>query len=128
MWDRGFWAVEGSQSAEAALQKGDLKFMLDGERLKGSWVLVRMRSDKFKSKRQNWLLIKHRDDFAREGDSEAVTAADRSVASGRSMAAIAAGKGRAPKPFMAKGGGPFTPTRCGIPIMDLPPNCARIRT
>ena len=32
-----FWAVEGSQSAEAALQKGDLKFMLDGERLKGSW-------------------------------------------------------------------------------------------
>ena len=109
LWDRGFWAVEGSQSAQAALQKGDLKFTLDGERLKGSWVLVRMRSDKFKSNRQNWLLIKHKDDFAREGDAEAVTAVDRSVASGRSMAAIAAGKGRAPKPFMAKGGGPFTP-------------------
>ena len=106
LWDRGFWEVEGSQTAEAALKKGDLKFTLEGERLKGSWVLVRMRNDKFKSKRQNWLLIKHRDDFAQDG--EAITAADRSVASGRSMEAIAAGKGRAPKPFMAKGGDPFS--------------------
>jgi bifunctional non-homologous end joining protein LigD len=109
LWDRGFWQVEGPQPAQEALRKGDLKFTLDGERLKGSWVLVRMRSDKFKSKRQNWLLIKHRDDFAREGETESVIAADRSIASGRSMAAIAAGKGRAPRPFMAKGSEPFTP-------------------
>ena len=102
LWDRGFWAVEGAVSAEIALKKGDLKFNLDGKRLKGSWVLVRMRSDKFKSKRPNWLLIKHRDDFAREGTGKAVTAADRSVASGRLMATIAAGKGRAPTPFMTK--------------------------
>jgi bifunctional non-homologous end joining protein LigD len=61
LWDRGYWAVEGSLSAEAALRKGDLKFTLDGYRLKGSWVLVRMRHDKFKSQRQNWLLIKHKD-------------------------------------------------------------------
>jgi bifunctional non-homologous end joining protein LigD len=109
LWDRGFWEVEGQQPAEAALRKGDLKFRLDGQRLKGSWVLVRMRGDKFKSKRQNWLLIKHRDGFAQEGNAESVLASDRSVASGRSMAAIAAGNGRAPKPFMAKGSEPIAP-------------------
>src|ERR1700734_3638648 len=78
LWDRGFWQVEGRDTAEVALQKGDLKFTLDGERLKGSWVLVRMRGDKFKSKRTNWLLIKHRDDFAREGNGDAALAPDRS--------------------------------------------------
>jgi bifunctional non-homologous end joining protein LigD len=103
LWDRGFWQVEGRDPAEVALRKGDLKFTLDGERLKGSWVLVRMRGDKFKSKHQNWLLIKHRDDFARDGDGDAALAPDRSVASGRSLAAIASGKGRAPKPFMTRG-------------------------
>ncbi len=51
-------------------------------------------------RRVNWLLIKHRDRFAREGDDGAVTAEDRSIASGRSMADIAAGKGRSAKPFM----------------------------
>jgi bifunctional non-homologous end joining protein LigD len=108
LWDRGFWRVEGREPAEAALHKGDLKFTLDGERLKGSWVLVRMRGDRFKSKRQNWLLIKHRDAFAREGDGEAALPTDRSIASGRSMAAIAAGKGRAPKPFMTRGSAHLT--------------------
>ena len=107
LWDRGFWEVEGPLHAEAALRKGDLKFRLEGQRLKGSWVLVRMRADKFKSKRQNWLLIKHRDDFARDGDAESVLATDRSVASGRSMAAIAAGRGSEPKPFIAKGSEPI---------------------
>src|ERR1700726_3022347 len=61
LWDRGYWEPEGSASAEEMLRKGDLKFQLDGERLKGGWVLVRMRSDKFKGKRNSWLLIKHRD-------------------------------------------------------------------
>src|SRR6185312_15271389 len=52
----------------------------------------------------NWLLIKHRDEFARQGEGEAILDEDRSVASGRSMEQIAAGKGKAPKPFMlAKG-------------------------
>ena len=105
LWDRGYWEPEGLYSAEEGLRKGDLKFRLDGERLHGSWVLVRMRSDKFRGKRDNWLLIKHRDEFAREGDADALLADDRSVASGRPMAAIAAGKGRSPKAFMAKDGG-----------------------
>src|SRR6185295_17892139 len=51
-------------------------------------------------KHTNWLLIKHRDESARPGEGDAERAEDRSVASGRSMEQIAAGKGRGPKPFM----------------------------
>jgi len=100
LWDRGYWQPEGNLSAEAALKKGDLKVRFDGERLHGSWALVRMRNDREGSKRNNWLLIKHRDGFEREGDGDALLADDRSIASGRTMAAISAGKGRSPKPFM----------------------------
>ena len=109
IWDRGYWAYEGSGSPEEALRKGELKFKLDGQRLKGSWVLVRIRGDKFKGKRISWLLIKHRDEFAREGDGDAALEEDRSVASGRSMAEIAAGKGRSPKSFMLSGGSKLRP-------------------
>ncbi len=99
VWDRGFWTPEGGVDPVRALGKGELKFTLAGKKLKGSWVLVRMRRDRDGRERNNWLLIKHRDDFARE-DGAAVLAADRSVASGRSMQQIADGKGRGPKPFM----------------------------
>ena len=100
LWDRGYWEPDGKLSAQRQLQKGELKFTLDGERLHGSFVLVRMRADRDGGKRTNWLLIKHRDEYATDGDGEAVLADDSSVASGRSMAAIAAGKGKAPKPFL----------------------------
>jgi bifunctional non-homologous end joining protein LigD len=100
LWDRGTWTPEGGQDPEEALRAGDLKFTLRGDRLKGSFVLVRMKRDRAGGKRVNWLLIKHRDAAAREGDGDAVLAGDRSVASGRTMDTIAAGKGRAPKPFM----------------------------
>ena len=57
------------------------------------------------SKRTNWLLIKHRDEFAVEANGAAILEEnDTSVASGRTMEAIAAGKGRKPKPFMLQGG------------------------
>jgi bifunctional non-homologous end joining protein LigD len=101
LWDRGYWVPEGDTKPEDALAKGDLKFVLAGERLQGSWVLVRIKNDKTGGKRTNWLLIKHRDAYAREHDAaEAVLAEDRSIASGRGMAIIAAGKGKAPRPFM----------------------------
>jgi bifunctional non-homologous end joining protein LigD len=99
LWDRGYWAPQG-MTPEEGLASGDLKFTLEGEHLHGSWVLVRIKNWSG-GKRVNWLLIKHRDEYAHEGDGDALLADDRSVASGRPMADIAAGKGRAPKPFMA---------------------------
>jgi bifunctional non-homologous end joining protein LigD len=102
LWDRGYWE---SDDPERGFKKGDLKFTLDGEKLHGGWVLVRMRHDRNGGKRTNWLLIKHRDEFAKEGKANDILEADQSVASGRTMDAIAAGKGKAPQPFMtAKSG------------------------
>lgn len=63
LWDYGTWTPE-VDDVEAALAKGDLKFTLDGFKLKGSWVLVRTRDRPDTSARQHgksWLLIKHRD-------------------------------------------------------------------
>jgi bifunctional non-homologous end joining protein LigD len=97
LWDRGYWE---SDDPEQGFKKGDLKFTLHGEKLHGSWVLVRMRSNRDGGKRINWLLIKHRDEYAREGKANNILDEDRSVASGRTMDLIAAGKGKAPKPFM----------------------------
>jgi bifunctional non-homologous end joining protein LigD len=110
LWDRGYWEPEGDKSPEEMIKKGDFKFTLDGERLHGSWVLVRMKWNRDRdgdnrggSKRTNWLLIKHRDQYAHEGGAERLLDVDKSVASGRSMKAIAEGKGKGPKPFMLKG-------------------------
>jgi bifunctional non-homologous end joining protein LigD len=98
LWDRGFWQPEGDESIDEALRKGELKFVLAGDKLKGGFVLVRMKGDRYGGKRNNWLLIKHRDAWAKDGD--AVLKKDRSVASGRTMNQIAKGDGTAPTPFM----------------------------
>jgi bifunctional non-homologous end joining protein LigD len=99
LWDRGTWE---SDDPERGFKKGDLKFILHGDKMHGSWVLVRMRHDRNGGNRTNWLLIKHRDEFAREGEANDILDEDQSVASGRSMSEIAAGKGKAPKPFMTE--------------------------
>jgi bifunctional non-homologous end joining protein LigD len=67
VWDRGTWEPEISD-VEQALKKGDLKFVLRGEKLKGSWVLVRTRGYGGSQSRPSWLLIKHRDQYASERD------------------------------------------------------------
>ncbi len=104
LWDRGYWEPDGTRTPEQALAKGDFKFTLEGERLHGGFVLVRMANDRERGKR-NWLLIKHRDEFAVPASGAAVLDENNtSVASGRPMEAIAAGKGRKPKPFMLQGG------------------------
>ena len=105
LWDRGYWEPEGSLDPEAALKKGDFKFTLDGARLQGGFVLVRMHGDRNGSSKTNWLLIKHHDAFSVDQDGDAVLAENEtSIASGRRMDAIAAGKGRKPKPFMLDNG------------------------
>jgi bifunctional non-homologous end joining protein LigD len=110
LWDRGYWSPEpGFEDVGAALKKGELKFALEGERLHGSWVLVRMNWDRNakdgKGKRSNWLLIKHKDEAARPGEGMALLEEDASIASGRTMADIAAGKGKGPSPFILKAKG-----------------------
>ncbi|WP_370653641.1 DNA ligase D [Phenylobacterium sp.] len=104
LWDRGYWAPEPGTDAHEGLEKGDLKIVLEGQRLHGGFVLVRMKHDRNGGKATNWLLIKHRDDFAKEGDGETLlTENATSVASGRTMEAIAEGKGKGPTPFMKAG-------------------------
>jgi bifunctional non-homologous end joining protein LigD len=83
IWDRGTWEPE-VKNVDAALAKGDLKFTLRGKKLRGSWVLVRMRD-------RQWLLIKHRDQAASTIDIAA--AKPRSAASRRTLAGIASRAG-----------------------------------
>jgi len=65
LWDRGTWTPE-TDDIDAALKKGDLKFTLDGYKLKGSWVLVRTKGPYAGSggDGRSWLLIKHKDDWS----------------------------------------------------------------
>src|SRR5271154_6399075 len=94
LWDRGAWSPE-VPDVDAALEKGDLKFTLNGTKLRGSWVLVRTKFGD--SKKPQWLLIKHRDQYASTVDVESLQ--PRSVASKRLMADIArASRGNVEKP------------------------------
>jgi bifunctional non-homologous end joining protein LigD len=68
LWDRGTWTPE-VDDVDAALKKGDLKFTLNGFKLKGSWVLVRTKGwGGGGNDGRSWLLIKHRDDWAGDVD------------------------------------------------------------
>jgi bifunctional non-homologous end joining protein LigD len=88
IWDKGTWTPE-VPDVDAALKKGDLKFRLDGKKLDGSWVLVRIRARE--GGRPPWLLIKHRDDYASKED---ITEKEpRSVVSKRILAEIARDEG-----------------------------------
>ncbi len=64
LWDRGLWQPVEESSPESALEAGKLKFLLAGHRLHGPYVLVRMRRDRSGGKRNNWLLIKQKDEKA----------------------------------------------------------------
>ena len=91
LWDQGTWTPQ-VDDVEAALKKGDLKFTLDGYKLKGSWVLVRT-GGRYPGARggdgaRSWLLIKHRDDWA--GDVDITEFAPRSVKSDGDFADILA--------------------------------------
>ena len=89
LWDRGTWKALGDARKDYA--EGKLKFELDGARMKGAWMLVRMGGKAGKEKRDNWLLIKERDDIARPGaGTSLIDEAMTSVASDRTMEAIAA--------------------------------------
>ncbi|MGB6427759.1 MAG: DNA polymerase ligase N-terminal domain-containing protein, partial [Methyloceanibacter sp.] len=88
IWDRGTWEPIGDP--DEGLAKGDLKFRLHGDRLKGDWVLVRMKPKPGDRGRENWLLIKKRDDYAGDGE-EPTQDYDTSVKSGLTMDEIETG-------------------------------------
>jgi len=88
IWDAGTWTPE-SPDVDAALKKGDLKFTLEGRKLHGSWVLVRIRARE--GGRPPWLLIKHRDEFASKVDI--AEEEPRSIVSKRILAEIARDEG-----------------------------------
>ncbi len=93
VWDRGRWYPEGEAASDpsAAYRDGKLKFRLEGEKLRGAWMLLRLAGKRDENK-DNWLLFKERDEEARRGDAAAVTVLlPDSVASGRSLEDIAQG-------------------------------------
>jgi bifunctional non-homologous end joining protein LigD len=79
VWDQGTYAPEDTDSVAASLANGELKFVLHGHKLRGSWMLVRTQNNK-------WLLIKHRDAYASSKDITKLE--PRSVVSGRSLSEI----------------------------------------
>ncbi len=86
LWDRGTWTPERAD-VDGSLQKGEIQFTLQGEKLKGAWVLVHIRGYGKVPSGSAWLLIKHRDRYASAKD---VTEEEpRSVASRRLIAEIA---------------------------------------
>jgi bifunctional non-homologous end joining protein LigD len=101
LWDRGTYTADAAASPDEeedairdGLGRGDLKITFHGQRLRGSFALIRMKfaRDRSSSSKPQWLLIKHRDEFATDRDvaAENVT----SVESGRTMDEIASGKSK----------------------------------
>ncbi len=91
VWDMGTWEPLGD--ASEMLKKGDLKFRLDGQKLKGEFALVHMKSRRPGSKGTEWLLIKHRDAYVQQGYN--IDKYDYSVLTKRSMPEIAGDAGSA---------------------------------
>lgn len=101
LWDRGTYSSDTPASPEEeedaireGLKRGDLKISFHGDRLHGSFALIRMKfaRDRSSSSKPQWLLIKHRDESAAEDDVVADNMT--SVESGRTMEEIASGKSR----------------------------------
>jgi len=139
IWDKGIWApvaqdrLGDESDVDRQLKKGDLKFLLLGEKLQGSWVLVRTRGER------QWLLIKHKDKYASEEDLSVTK--PLSIVSGRSLAEIGRAAGASPRQLQqAAGADPAMPppaaparrnaasTRRREPVASRPEPAARRRT
>jgi len=144
LWDIGTWTPQHPDTLEADFAKGSVKMLLDGERLKGGWALVRLKADRGKpSKRNNWLLIKEKDEHAVPGEGDANMEIDASITTGRTMAEIAEGgsakarpaarepatKAASPPRAKASPAKPATRPHAFVPIQlckitDFPPQAA----
>lgn len=95
VWDQGNYLALGAASAaesdkliRAGIKKGELKFILNGTKLKGGFAMVRLKNDRT-GKGNSWLLFKERDEFAKKID---ITKKDKSAVTGRSLDQIAKAK------------------------------------
>jgi bifunctional non-homologous end joining protein LigD len=124
LWDQGTWTPE-IEDTDAALKKGDLKFTLDGFKLKGSWVLVRTGgrwgSSSGGGDARSWLLIKHRDDWA--GDVDITEFAPLSVKSGGNFEDILA----ADHPDVWKSNRPAKGGEAGAMLATIIERAARLK-
>lgn len=115
LWDRGTYfadEAEPGEDDEAAMRRGHdngkLSFFLEGDRLRGSFALVRTDRGEGRGPKPKWLGIKHRDDYARDKD-DPINEYDTSVATGRTMEDIAREEGTSP--LGADSIGPMRPER-----------------
>ena len=92
LWDQGRWEPDPRKDPSKTIEEGHLHFTLEGERMKGEWVMFRLKP-KPGEKAEPWMLKKVTDDFANPGDGDAlVDNCVTSVTTGRTMAEIAAGE------------------------------------
>ena len=104
LWDRGSWASLKGKDPRKTLAEGHLHFSLDGERMRGEWLMIRLKP-RGKERGENWLLRKI-DDADAGGTDTLTETALTSVATGRTMEEIAAGKvAKLLKSSPARGGG-----------------------
>lgn len=123
LWDQGTWTPE-VDDVDAALRRGDLKFTLDGYKLKGSWVLVRTadRQARRVTDGRSWLLIKHRDDWS--GPIDITTFGPRSVKSDGDFADILA----ADSPEIWRTSRPAKSGATGAMLAEIIEQAAALRT
>ncbi|HTI30920.1 MAG TPA: DNA ligase D [Sphingomonas sp.] len=96
LWDRGRWIPHPGKDPRKTIEEGHLHFTLEGERMKGEWLMIRLKP-RGKEKNENWLLRKIQDDFA-GGSDDLVERYLTSVKTGRTMDEIAGGKKAAEAP------------------------------
>lgn len=123
LWDQGTYIAEGHSADDSedavrgGYEKGDLKITFFGERMRGSWALIRMKYNRDGSPggRPQWLFIKHRDDYASTDDVVADNMT--SVTTGRTMDEIATGKSRV---WQSNRSQPVTKTKRAAPEREVP--------
>lgn len=132
LWDRGTW--EPQEDPDQGYRQGKLHFTLHGEKLKGEWVLVRRSSgNEGPADKQPWFLFKVRDRYARPEGPD-VLLEDRSVASGRDLEEIGAGRKSMPTSSARRSRGSASPTKAKKPktarrktprLVKLPPGAVK---
>jgi bifunctional non-homologous end joining protein LigD len=114
LWDQGSWEPIGD--GQRGCKNGHLDFELHGKRLKGRWHLVRMHGNRRgDEKRENWLLIKGKDEYANEDGDAALEKYQKSVVSSRSMESLASGNAKVWKSKAGRTSTPAPPKAKSLP-------------